>query len=127
MTSTTISGQSAWQIKFTPSRELSSNTGLIFNNSHSGNGNQTADLILVNGGIYNRQGLVSGVTTIQPDENEVSISGQHGSLTITCSKDTNITITRIDGTQFTINATAGSNTYYLPHGFYIVNGKKFAL
>jgi hypothetical protein len=127
MTSTTISGQSAWQIKFTPSRELSSNTGLIFNNSHSGNGNQTADLILVNGGIYNRQGLVSGVTTIQPDENEVSISRQHGSLTITCSKDTNITITRIDGTQFTINATAGSNTYNLPHGFYIVNGKKFAL
>jgi hypothetical protein len=127
MTSTTLSGKTAWQIKFNPSRDLSSNTGLIFNNSHSGNGNQTADLLLVNGGIYNRNGLVSGVTMVQPDDVTINISSQSGSLTITCSRDSNITVTRIDGTHFTIHATAGTSTYALPHGFYIVNGKKFAL
>jgi hypothetical protein len=64
---------------------------------------------------------------VQPDDVTINISSQSGSLTITCSRDSNITVTRIDGTHFTIHATAGTSTYALPHGFYIVNGKKFAL
>jgi hypothetical protein len=125
MTATTINGQSAWMIKFTPDHDLPDNTGIIFNNSHSGSSNQTADLILVNGGIYNRNGLISGVNDTYSDD--IKISAGNGMLTIYSSTDRDITVTRIDGTQFTLNVSAGSNSFSLPRGFYIIASKKIYL
>jgi hypothetical protein len=125
MTATTVNGQNAWMIKFNPDHDLPDNTGIIFNNSHSGSGNQTADLILVNGGIYNRDGLISGIQDVSTEN--LSIIASNGALTIDSQIARCIIVTRIDGTQLSLQVLPGLNTFSLPHGFYIINAKKYIL
>jgi hypothetical protein len=125
MTATTVNGQNAWMIKFYPDHDLPDNTGIIFNNSHSGSGNQTADLILVNGGIYNRDGFISGIQDVSAEN--LSIVAGNGTLSIDSQIARCIIVTRIDGSQIPLQVLPGLNTFSLPHGFYIINTKKYLL
>jgi hypothetical protein len=125
MTPTTINGHDAWMYKFTPDHELPGNTGIIFNNSYSGSGNQTADLILVNNGIYDRNGLYAGIETIESDNLHISVN--NGMLIIESPTTQTISVTRIDGSQFPLQVLPGTNPYSLPHGFYIIAHQKFCL
>lgn len=61
MTTTEHNGKTYYSISFVADYPLSNNAGIIFNNSKSGAGNQTADLILANNSIYNREGITEEI------------------------------------------------------------------
>ena len=72
MTLITYEGAPVWSFSASLDEEPSASTGLIFGNGGSGvPDNQTADLILVNNKIYDRNGVVgdiAGVSSVEADE-----------------------------------------------------------
>lgn len=74
MQTTEYNGKTYYSISFRTDYPLSSSAGIIFNNSKSKAGNQTADLILENNSIYNREGKTgdipapSSVQNVHEDE-----------------------------------------------------------
>ncbi len=56
-------GETYYSITFTPAYTFSNDARIIFNNSGSGSGNQTENLVLVNKCIYNREGVADEVPT----------------------------------------------------------------
>ncbi|MGN0209715.1 MAG: CotH kinase family protein, partial [Muribaculaceae bacterium] len=119
-----------WQINFEWSNLPSDNVGIIFGNGGAGveAGNQTKDLIFVEGGIYNGEGFVSGATDIASDSNnvQVSISGREVTLQSTEACTTFI----VDMMGRTQTLTLQSNTpttVTLSSGIYFIAGHKIAI
>lgn len=72
MTLITYEGAPVWSFSASLDEEPSASTGLIFGNGGSGiPDNQTADLILVNNKIYDRNGVIgdiAGISSVEADE-----------------------------------------------------------
>jgi hypothetical protein len=79
----------------------------------------------VNGGIYNRDGFISGIQDVSAEN--LSIVAGNGTLSIDSQIARCIIVTRIDGSQIPLQVLPGLNTFSLPHGFYIINTKKYLL
>lgn len=104
------------------------NPMVIFNN---GSGTQTADLVLRDKGIYNCSGDTgetdfSGVADLTADM-ALKVYTAGGMIHIIAPEHGTVNIYTLDGTSHRINVGAGHNTIELPHGFYIVAGKKVVL
>jgi len=101
---------------------------IIFND---GNGTQTADAEFVNGGIYNASGFTGKVdyTTVVnvTDANALNVWAASGRLYVETPDATMIQIARADGSSQIVSLHVGRNEIELPHGFYIVAGKKVIL
>lgn len=120
MSMTSLNGDDLWTITFTGSLKRPM---IIFNN---GSGSQTADLTLVNNAVYNTDGTASIGTIARDGLLKVYVSGS--CLVIESPADTCVKIYSADGIARTINISAGVNLIdTLPHGFYIVAGKKIML
>ena len=123
MESTTLNGAPAWKISF--NSEQMTTPMIIFN---SGNGGQqTADLQLVNNGVYTRSGLSqSYVSAMQTDSYKAWSEG--GDLIVVAPEASIIPAYRIDGTAFMLTLSPGRNVISdLPRGLYIVAGSKILL
>ena len=124
MTMTLLDGTDIWSVSFTgaPKEPM-----IIFNNGSGGAGNQTGDLVLVNNAVYSADGTssIAGVSVM--GELKVYVSG--GNLVIESPCDTQVTIYSADGMIRSVaTVSRGINIVdTLPHGFYIVAGKKVIL
>ncbi len=116
-------GKTLYHFCFTPEGELK-NPMIIFN----GGGQQTADLVFENGGIYNASGkigeYISGITDAVSAEAGIKVYAQGGRLVIVADADCQVAAVRIDGTVTMLPVVAGHNYYELPRGFYIVGKTK---
>lgn len=119
----TVEGRQMLKYYYVPSRQLSSPM-IIFNNGSS----QTADLALVPGGIYDRNGF-TGRTGVHSAfaAPQVSVRANGGVLTVRSSTAGLIDIVAVDGTVRRLPLQPGDNTVALPRGFYIVAGQKILL
>ncbi len=126
MTSTSvINGKTYYTFTLNPTRALS-NPMVIFNN---GAGTQTADLTLVNGGIYNasgQTGTYSGVNSVSAAP-AISVKAVDGQLEIYSDCDTCVDIASADGTLRRVSVRRGTTRVALSRGFYIVNRTKIVL
>lgn len=102
---------------------------IIFNNGKSGKpANQTEDLDMVDWGHYDRTGLVTvGVEMTSTDTDTLSIWTAGGELYVNSAEKRALTVYRIDGCSFTLDLQPGLNTFSLPSGFYITEGRKIIL
>ncbi|MDE5808573.1 MAG: starch-binding protein, partial [Muribaculaceae bacterium] len=101
---------------------------VIFNNGSA----QTADLDLMNNGIYTASGFTGNYHSAtgfadQVSMNEVKVSTFNSSLTVESTKALILQIVRVDGMVILANIQPGINTIDLPKGLYIVAGKKIIL
>ena len=101
---------------------------IIFSNSGSP---QTGDLSFVHNGIYNHSGYTgkiygSGVSAAASDT-ALKVYTRGGRLVIESTTARTVKIVRIDGSVSELGVAPGTTTLSLPHGFYIVEGKKVAL
>ena len=113
-----------WEMTFTTTDNLITPM-VIFNNGQGGGVNQTADLTLVNNGVYQYDGCkyvgVEGVAI----NLSLNVYMSNGALIIESPIDTAIMVTSVDGRTRYINVCAGINNIdYLPSGFYIINRRK---
>lgn len=104
--------------------ELPENTQIIFNNGHSGDGNQTADLKFVNNGFYDRDGYIQlGVNDITAGSGIVVKSGK-GFITVISATAGSVTVTDITGASRIYPVEPGENRIDILPGFYIVGKQK---
>ncbi|MDE6458599.1 MAG: starch-binding protein, partial [Muribaculum sp.] len=123
MSMTTLNNMPVWSISFTATPK---SPMVIFNNGNGGNGNQTADLVLVNNAVYGADGTTSITAVTAEDALNAYASG--GNLIIESCRDRSVAIYAADGTVRIVNVAEGVNVIdTLPHGFYIVAGKKIIL
>ena len=115
-----------WQITFTSAGTLVSPM-IIFNNGQGGNGNQTADLVFINNGVYNYDGFqYSNIRTQEMPDMTIYTSG--GILYVISSANTLIKIVRPDGVIIYKDIKEGMNVIDdLNRGFYIVEHRKVIL
>lgn len=119
-------GVSLYHYTFTPS-EAVKNGMIIFNN---GGGEQTADLVLENHTIYNRNGKTGqmGVNSINAANSQgLRIYVAAGHLVIESESDCSIAAYKLDGTVRMLPISEGINYYELPKGFYMIGGVKVIL
>lgn len=129
MTPITLAGQQAWMITKTPEVELSENAGLIFDNGHSGKGNQTEDLILHNGHVYRQDGSHEPLTDALPilAARHLSVKAAAGAIEVVASEPLALSIVRPDGTAIAVSVPAGATAIPLSPGLYIVAGQKLSV
>ncbi len=121
---TQLNGETVHAYHFT-SEALPDNAMIIFGNGGSGAGNQTADLHFENGGIYNRDGLVGGVTATEPEPSGVSVKASAGCLVVTAPCMTTISVADMTGRTFSIEVPAGESIHQFSPGIYIVDHQKY--
>ncbi len=116
-----------WEISFVTQENLV-NPMVIFSNGYSGSSNQTADLILINNGIYNFSGYTN-ITGIDLPHNPImKIEVVNSMIIITAERDDIVSITAADGRTRFYEVKMGKNYISdLPKGFYIVNKTKVVL
>lgn len=105
-------GKQLYHYSFTPDGELK-NPMVIFN----GNGSQTGDLPMVNGGIYDFNGKAGDYTDgIEDVVNtpELIIYSQGGQLCIFAQEACNVPLVTLSGMVKMLPVNAGLNTYDLP-------------
>ncbi len=125
-TETIVNDCPGWTLKFTPDFALSADAKIIFNNGGSGDGNQTHSVELVDGGLYNRQGLVSEeVCALATSTMQIYAVGT--TLFIKSDKATEVVCATVDGRTRILRVDPGTNVYTLPAGFYIVASKKIII
>lgn len=92
---------------------------------------QTADLDFVHTGIYTTAGFTGQYVESNIDITalNLNIRASQGQLFIDSPYTviTPITVTRLDGTTFTLDVHPGTNAYPLPRGFYIIATTKIIL
>ncbi|MBQ5750214.1 MAG: starch-binding protein [Bacteroidaceae bacterium] len=115
-----------WQISFTTTASLVSPM-IIFNNGQGGNGNQTADLVFVNNGVYNYDGfLYNGVE--QHERLDMTVYTAGGLLYVVSPTSIAIKIVRADGVVIYKPVREGMNVIDdLERGFYIIERRKVIL
>lgn len=116
---TTIDGTELYVYSYTPTEALT-NAKIIFNN---GSGAQTADLTLVPGGIYTKDGLKENSGIKNLDAN-IIVTALPGAIMAVSPTNTSITITCVDGRSFRATLHQGRNEIAVPAGCYIVRGRK---
>ena len=119
-----------WQINFEWTDLPSDNVGIIFGNGGAGveAGNQTKDLIFVEGGIYNGEGFVSGATDIASDSNNVQVTVNGREVTLQSAQACTVAIADVLGRTRTIALQPNTPTVVtLPTGLYLINGRKHSL
>lgn len=124
--SMTRNSESLWEISFTTTDALKTPM-VIFNNGQGGGSNQTADLALVNQGVYGYDGFkYGGLNTVESINIKIYATG--GVLYVITSVATDIRIVRADGIVITKTVHEGMNIINdLARGFYIVNRMKIIL
>lgn len=101
---------------------------VIFSNGYSGSSNQTADLILINNGIYNFSGYTNITGVDIPHNPIMKIEVVNSMIIITAERDDIVSITSADGRTRFYEVKMGKNYISdLPKGFYIVNKTKVVL
>ncbi len=122
----TRNNEGLWQINFTSTGTLVSPM-IIFNNGQGGNGNQTADLVFVNNGVYNYEGfLYAGIERQELPDMTIYTSG--GVLYVKSPTNTMTKIVRADGVVIYKHVRVGINVIDdLERGFYIVERRKVIL
>lgn len=120
----TYEGKQLFHFYFTPDKELS-NPKIIFN----GNNQQTGDFALENGAIYNKDGKIGMLSSIEAIGQTVGLKvyAQGFRLVIDSEAPATVQAVRLDGTMTLLPVNEGLNYYELPRGFYIVNGVKVIL
>lgn len=116
-----------WEMTFTTTKMLTSPM-IIFNNGQGGGGaNQTADLALINNGVYGYEGFrYTGVSSIANVDMKIYTS--NGVLYIISPIATDLHIVRADGISIAKTIHEGLNTIDdLSRGFYIIGRKKVVL
>lgn len=100
------------------------NLMIIFSNNA---GQQTKNLTYVNGGIYDKDGLMmtTGVQTI--DLSAMDVRVENHSLVIDSTQACSIMAATLDGKTYILDLHIGRNIFELPRGFYIVAGSKIIL
>lgn len=74
MTATTFDGKPAWELKFAPAdMNVSDASKLIFNDGVGGVGRQTDSFGYVEGGVYNREGFISGIGSVTVGDNNAPV------------------------------------------------------
>lgn len=74
MTATTFDGKPAWELKFAPAdMNVSDASKLIFNDGVGGVGSQTDSFGYVEGGVYNREGFISGIGSVTVGDNNAPV------------------------------------------------------
>ena len=116
-----------WEISFETTDSLV-DPMVIFSNGYSGSSNQTADLILINNGIYNFSGFTD-ITGIDVPHNPImKIDVVNSMIIVTAERDDIVSITSADGRTRFYEVKMGKNYISdLPKGFYIVNKTKVVL
>ncbi len=117
-----------WEISFSTTDKLVSPM-VIFNNGSGGSANQTADLTLVNLGVYGYDGfLYSGTKKIECRNEVMKIYSYDGTLYIVSTKKDRVSVTSAGGQTLFFDIEPGENVIKsLPRGFYIVNHNKVVL
>lgn len=123
----TYNNQKLYHFHFSPKSALS-NPMIIFNNA---NGDQTNNFVLVNNGIYNKNGKIGDYSVNSSVDIEtifgLRISIEGGKLVIYSDSVCEVPVVKVDGTMRMISVNEGYNYYELPRGFYIVANTKVAL
>jgi hypothetical protein len=122
----TRNNEGMWKISFTTTSSLVSPM-IIFNNGQGGNGNQTADLVFINNGVYNYNGfLYAGIE--RQEMLDITIYTAGGMLYVVSPTSTVIKIVRADGVVIYKTVHEGINIINdLTRGFYIVEHRKVIL
>lgn len=122
----TRNSEGMWQISFNADKQLASPM-IIFNNGQGGNGNQTADLIFTNNGVYNYNGyLYTGVEQVEAAD--MTIYAAAGVLYVVSPINTVVRVVRADGVVIYKPVSEGVNVISdLERGFYIVERRKVIL
>lgn len=128
-TKATLMDNGMWHINFEWPDLPSDNVGIIFGNGGSGveAGNQTEDLVFVEGGIYDGNGFISGNPEIAAEQAvQVSVNGCE--VTLCSAEACTVTIADILGRTRAIALQAGNaTTVTLPAGLYLIAGRKVSL
>ncbi|MGM9860939.1 MAG: CotH kinase family protein [Muribaculaceae bacterium] len=103
------------------------NPMIIFNDSNGGSGHQTEDLVFVDGGLYDRTGLIGMAVNSAVQQETVRIRVINHQLHIYTDEPSTISIVDLSGRISSIPVGAGSTVLNLRPGFYIVNGRKILL
>lgn len=118
-----------WQINFDWPNLPSDNVGIIFGNGGAGveAGNQTEDLVFVEGGIYDGNGFVGGNPDVAADEQvQITVNGRE--VTLCSAESCTVAIADILGrTRSIALQPATATTVTLPAGLYLINGRKLSL
>ena len=122
----TRNNEGMWYISLTPGKALVSPM-IIFNNGQGGNGNQTADLVFINNGVYNYNGyLYTGVEETKNDD--MTIYASEGVLYVITPTNRVVKLVRADGVVIYKTVHEGTNVISdLARGFYIVENRKVIL
>ncbi len=100
---------------------------VIFNNGS--NSSQTADLALVEHGMYTADGqnkVITSVSSVASDD-EISVEVVNGKAVVTAPRATTVAATGVEGRVRFFSVSAGRTTLDLPAGFYIIAGRKVLL
>ena len=119
-------GNNIWKYTYTTSSEVPTTAGVIFN----GSGGQTKDMIFVNGGYYDADGYVKTITptsAVNSITNNFKIVAGKGSITVVADQQGVLNLYLPDGRAVELQLQEGYNTFDLPSGIYIANGKKYIL
>ena len=122
-TAMTMNSEGMWEMTFKPATQLVTPM-VVFNN---GNGSQTADLTLVNNGVYGFDGYkYTGIENVESVNMKIFASS--GILYVISPVTTTIHIVRADGISIVKTIYEGFNAIDdLARGFYIVNRTKVIL
>lgn len=103
------------------------NPKVIFNNN--GNGQQTADLQLVEYGLYNNAGFLEATSAIRYENiaDDMIVYASQGILNIIAKHRASVMVYGVDGRQYRITVNEGSNTYHMQPGIYFIAGKKIKI
>ena len=100
---------------------------VIFNNGP--NSSQTADLALVEHGMYTADGqskVITSVASVASDD-EISVEVINGKAVVTAPRATTVAAAGVEGRVRFFSVSAGRTTLDLPAGFYIIAGRKVLL
>lgn len=103
------------------------NPMIIFNDSNGGSGHQTEDLVFVDGGLYDRTGLIGMAVHNTVRQETVRIRVINHQLHVDALEASTISIVDLTGRISSIPVGTGSTVLDLRPGFYIVNGRKILL